>query len=82
MGGGEKAAERRRRGVNGRLPRNVIQSQSVQGEGAKVEGAGRRGMGEKSMPKELGIANQRGAKRFALQSNKITLLIPKQTEIR
>ena len=75
------AAERRRR-VNGRLPRNVVQSQSVRGEGAKVEGGGRRGMGEKSTPKELGIVNQSGAKRFALRSNKITLLIPKQTEIR
>lgn len=39
-------------------------------------------MGEESVPKELGIANQRGAKRFALRSNKITLLLPKQTEIR
>ena len=82
MGRGEKAGGRRQGGVNGRLPRNVVQSQGVRGEGAKVEGGGRRGMGEKGTPKKLGIANQCGTKRFALRSNKITLLIPKQTEIR
>ena len=77
MGGGEKATEWRRRGVNGKLPRNVIQSQSVQGEGAKVEGGGQRGMGEKSTPKELGIANQSGAKRLILRGSEITLLLSK-----
>ena len=39
-------------------------------------------MGEKGAPKEMGIVNQCGAKRFALRGNKITLLISKQTEIR
>ncbi len=64
MGRGEKVDERRRRGVNRKLPRNVIKSPGVQGEGAKVEDGGWRGMGEKSVLEELGIADQRGTKRF------------------
>ena len=52
MGGVEKAGERRRGGMNGRLPRNVIKSHGVQGEGAKVKGGGQRGvMGEKECAK-------------------------------
>ena len=74
--------ERRRGGVDGRLPKNVIKSHGVRGEEAKVEGGGRRGMGEKSVPKELGIADQRGVKRFALRSGKVTLLTSKKAEIR
>ena len=59
--------ERRRGGVNGRLPRNVIKSHGVQDKGVKVKGGKRRRiMGERSAPKELGIVNQCGAKRLTL----------------
>ena len=68
--------------MNGRLPKNVVQSHGVRGEGAKAEGGRHRGMGEKSVPKELRIANQRGGKRFALRNGKVTLLTPKEVEIR
>ena len=54
-------------GVNGRLPKNIIKSHGMRRKGVKVKGGRRRGMmGEKSTPKELGIANQSGAKRLTL----------------
>ena len=39
-------------------------------------------MGKKSAPKELGIADQRGAKGFALRSGKGTFLNLKKVEVR
>ena len=69
--------------MNGGLPKNIIKSHGMRCKGVKVKGGRRRWMmGEKSTPKELGIANQCGTKRFALRSNKIMLPISKKMEIR
>lgn len=66
-----------------RLPRDVIKSRGVRGKGAKVEGGGhRRVAGEKSAPKKLGVADQRGTKGFALGSGKGTFLTTTKMKVR